>query len=355
MKLFRLIVIPLVGWCCVAPLDRSALAGAKDGRLDIYFIDVEGGAATLIVSPRDESVLIDSGYPDNGGRDLNRILHVLRDVAGLDHLDHACVSHWHLDHYGNHAALASQIEVRQFWDRGIPDALQEDKDYHQRIGLYRAAAQDKSRAVHAGDTFELPGDPLPVKVQVVTASREVIPNTGPANPFAGRNETLDDDPSDNAASVSTLWSFGDFRFLTCGDLTWNIEGQLVTPNNPLGQIDLFMVTHHGLPVSNNPALVLAIDPVVAVMCNGPTKGGHAQTQATLREVKSLQALYQLHRNVQLADDQQTPAEYIANSEPTVNCSGVWVKASVAADGKSYTLQIGPDGRRREFSCRTASR
>jgi hypothetical protein len=137
-------------------------------------------------------------------------------------------------------------------------------------------------------------------------------------------------------------------------LTWNVEGQLVTPNNPLGQVDLFMVTHHGLPVSNNPALVLAVDPVVAVMCNGPKKGGHPQTQATLREVKSLQALYQLHRNVDLSDDEQTTAEYIANSEPTANCAGVWVKASVAADGNSYTLQIGPEGTKREFHCRKSS-
>src|SRR5690606_28665931 len=100
--------------------------------------------------------------------------------------------------------------------------------------------------------------------------------------------------------------------------------------------DLFMVTHHGLQVSNNPALVLAIDPVVAVMCNGPTKGGHPQTLATLNEGKSLQTLYQLHRNIKLAADEQSPAEFIANSSDTADCKGVWVKASVAPDGNSYT-------------------
>jgi beta-lactamase superfamily II metal-dependent hydrolase len=349
--LFRLLSIV---FCGLGLFSTAGWAGARDHRLDLYFIDVEGGAATLIVTPEDESILIDSGYPDNGGRDLNRILHVLRDVAGLDHLDHAGVSHWHLDHYGNHAALASQIEVKHFWDRGIPDSLQEDKNYSERIALYRAATQNQSKAVKAGEEFEFDCRPLPVHVKVVTASREVIANDGPPNPFADRHTPQDEDPSDNAASVSTLWSFGDFRFLTCGDLTWNVEGRLVTPNNPLGQVDLFMVTHHGLPVSNNPALVLAIDPVVAVMCNGPTKGGHTQTQATLREVKSLQALYQLHRNVQLGDAEQTPAELIANSEPTVNCSGVWVKASVAPDGRSYTVQIGPEGTAREFRCRKAA-
>jgi beta-lactamase superfamily II metal-dependent hydrolase len=344
-------LLPILLGLFAAGLSTRAEAGAADGRLDLYFIDVEGGAATLIVTPDGESVLIDSGYPDNGGRDLNRILHVLRDVAGLERIDHAVVTHWHLDHYGNHAALAGQVEIGRFWDRGIPDSLQEDKNFPERIALYRAATQNESTAVEAGQEFEFPCEPLPVKIQIVTASREVIPNVGPANPVAARHQPQEDDPSDNAASVSTLWSFGDFRFLCCGDLTWNVEAKLVTPNNPLGQVDLFMVTHHGLPSSNNPALVLAIDPVVAVMCNGPTKGGHAQTLATLKEVRSLKALYQLHRNVNLPDAEQSPAEFIANSEPTVNCSGVWVKASVAPDGRSFTMQIGPDGRKREFACR----
>lgn len=325
--------------------------GQADQRLDLYFIDVEGGAATLIVTPAGDSVLIDSGYPDNNGRDLNRILNVVRDVAKLDHLDYAAVTHWHRDHYGNHAALAAQIPIRHFYDRGIPDALQEDPEFETRIADYRRATQNRSHTLRAGDYFELDSPQTPLSVQIVTAGRDVIANTGAPNPFADRNEPQPDDPTDNAASLSFLWRFGDFKFLCCGDLTWNVEGKLVTPKNPLGTVDLFMVTHHGLPVSNNPALVLAIDPVVAVMCNGPTKGGDPQTIKTLRSVKSLKALYQLHRNVALSDEDQTPAEFIANTEPTERCRGVWVLASVAPDGKSYTVQIGPAGERRTFQSR----
>ena len=101
----------------------------------------------------------------------------------------------------------------------------------------------------------------------------MIPNDGEPNPFADRHEPQPEDPSDNAASLAVMLQFGEFKFLCCGDLTWNVEAELVAPNNPLGQVDLYMVTHHGLPSSNNPALVLAVDPSVAVMCNGPTKGG----------------------------------------------------------------------------------
>jgi competence protein ComEC len=335
----------------LAIASTSAVAGPSDGRFDLYFIDVEGGASTLLVSPDGHSILIDSGYPGNKNRDLDRILHVVRDVAKLDHIDHAVVSHWHLDHYGNHAALAAHIPIRNFWDRGIPDDLQEDKQFLDRITAYKAAAQNASKRLKVGDEFTFPGAGTPLSVKVVTGSREVLPNSGEPNPHAAANKPDPEDKSDNAASLSTLWTFGDFRFLTCGDLTWNVEAQLVTPNNPIGQIDLFMVTHHGLDVSNNPTLVHAIDPVVTVMCNGPEKGGAERTLKTLAGVKSLQASYQLHRNVKLPPEMQARASRIANTEPTVNCAGRWVKASVAPDGKSYTVQIAEDGPKETFQTR----
>lgn len=347
----RLLTLVMLTTITIIQCPTAVLADERDGRLDIYFIDVEGGAANLIVTPANESILIDSGYPDNNGRDRDRILDVVRNVAALERIDHAVVSHWHLDHYGNHASLAAEITIGQFWDRGIPDALQEDKDFETRIADYRSASQNESNTLRAGDSFLLDSNGTPLRVKVMTASREVVTNSGPPNPHASKHEPQPEDTSDNAASVSLLFTFGDFKYLTCGDLTWNVEAELVTPNNPLGTVDLFMVTHHGLPTSNNPALVHAIDPTIAVMCNGPTKGGHEQTIATLKGVKSLQQWYQLHRNVNLDDTAQAPAEFIANCEPTVNCEGIWVKASVAPDAKSYTVQIGEEGKVRTYVTR----
>ncbi len=329
-----------------------AKADSTDGCLDLYFIDVEGGAATLIVTPAGESVLIDSGYPDNHGRDLDRIIHVAKDLAHLKRIDHAVVSHWHLDHYGNHAALAAKFGIGTFWDRGIPDELNEDPSYPERIASYRAASQNSSKALHVGDTLPLMSRKTPLTVRVLTSGREVVSDEGDVNPFADLHKAQPDDPSDNSASLSLLFSFGKFRFLTCGDLTWNTEAKLVTPRNPVGRIDLFMVTHHGLPVSNNPAMVLAIDPVVAIMCNGPKKGGAEQTMATLREIKSLKDWFQLHRNVELDEAKQAPAEFIANSQQTADCKGEWILTKVAADGSSYTVQIGPKGKQHEYKTRT---
>jgi competence protein ComEC len=333
-------------WCLMACWLGLACSGTlsadeKNGRLDIYFIDVEGGAATLFVTPSGETMLVDSGYPDNNGRDRDRILKVLKETAGKQQIDHAAVSHWHLDHFGNHAALAASVPIKTFWDRGIPEKLSEDGGFEARVAPYRAASQNQSKKLVPGDFLMLKSGETPLKVKVVTASGDVIPNTGEPNPFAAQNKPQPEDTSDNAKSLSFLMSFGKFTFLCCGDLTWNVEAKLVTPNNPLGQVEMFMVTHHGLNASNNPVLVNAIQPHVTVMCNGPKKGGNIETLKTLRGLKSLEAAFQLHRNVDLGPEDQTPAEFIANTEPSSECKGRFIKASIAPGGSSYTVQIMP--------------
>ena len=341
----RTAVTVLVTIAMMMPVFTASLSTADTGdHLEIYFIDVEGGACTLLVSPAGESLLIDSGYPDNNGRDLNRILDVVRDVAGLRQIDHAAVTHWHGDHYGNHAALSTQIRIKNFWDRGIPEELAEDDQFATRVADYRSASQNNSKTLKAGDILPLKSGTTPYSIQILTASREVIPNTGEPNPYVSLHKPQPVDNTDNAASLSFLVTFGHFRFLCCGDLTWNIEAKLMIPNNPIGQVDMFMVTHHGLPSSNNPVLVRAIDPRVAVMCNGPTKGGAESVIRTLRECESLKALYQIHRNVKLDPQLQTPLTFIANTGPTQGCAGVWVKARVGQGGESYTVQIGAEDR-----------
>ncbi len=108
----------------------NVLCGADSpGRpLDIYFIDVMGGAATLVVTPEGESLLIDSGWPGLNDRDPARIEHVLKRVAGREGLDHLATTHWHVDHYGGVAGLARRVRIGKFWDRGLPDPDAPDGD-----------------------------------------------------------------------------------------------------------------------------------------------------------------------------------------------------------------------------------
>src|SRR5262249_6348317 len=151
----------------------------------------------------------------------DRILNVVQQVAGLNRIDHILVSHWHLDHYGNHAALAAKIKIGQFWDRGIPDALSEDPSFAERAAAYRAACQNQSKTLKVGDLLPLKSATTPLEMKIVTASGEVLPNSGEPNPYAYLDQRQADDPTDNAKSVSSLLTFGKFHFLTCGDLTWN--------------------------------------------------------------------------------------------------------------------------------------
>ncbi|MBI3465521.1 MAG: MBL fold metallo-hydrolase [Planctomycetes bacterium] len=335
---------------------RSAWAGADNGTLDLYFIDVEGGAATLLVTPQGESVLIDSGYPGNDDRDAKRIHRVATQVADLKRIDHYVTTHWHLDHYGGIAALSKMMPVGDFWDRGIPDKLAEDAEFPKRIALYRETSKGRSKTLKAGDTLPLKtsGDAKrpSVKLQVVVASGEVInprSQQGLPNPECKQHQPKDPDPTDNAQSLGFLLSFGDFQFLDLGDLTWNVEHKLVCPVNRLGRVDLLMVTHHGLNLSNNPVVAHTVQPRVAVICNGPHKGAHPDVVADLRAVSSLEAVYQLHRNLDSGPEQNTAREFIANMEE--KCEGQFVRASVDPAGKSYTLRIGVDGMPREYESR----
>ncbi len=170
---------------CVALTATPIQANGTDGRLDIYFIDVEGGASTLFVTPSGESLLVDSGSHNNDGRDRDRVLKVARQVADLKRIDHAVVTHWHEDHYGNHADLSTQIKIGTFWDRGIPDALpRDDPKFEEHIAPYRLATQNRSKTLRVGDSLPLKSGATPLTVKVLTGSHEVVPNVGPPNPFA---------------------------------------------------------------------------------------------------------------------------------------------------------------------------
>ena len=147
-----------------------------------------------------------------------------------------------------------------------------------------------------------------------------------------------DDPSDNARSVVFVLRYGAFDFLDSGDLTWNIEEKLAVPMNVLGQIDLYQSTHHGLDVSNNPVVVKSIEPTVAVITNGATKGCMPEMVATIRSTDSIVGIYQLHRNERKGEEKNNvPDEFIAN--PKKECDGNYIKCVVEADAKAYTVSV----------------
>ena len=323
--------------------------------LDIHFVDTEGGAATLLVTPAGESVLIDCGNP--GGRDADRIHRTAR-AAGLEAIDHLVITHWHVDHYGGVARLSELMPIHHFYDHGIPDKLMEDpQNFPLLIQAYKKASKGQSKTLRPGDLLELkqtPGSPA-LRLYCLCGSAEVVPDKpgAPENTVARSHRPQAEDKTDNARSLGFLLSYGDFRFLDLGDLTWNIEYKLVHPSDKIGLVDVYQSTHHGLDISNNPVVINTVRPRVAVFNNGPRKGGLPSVVATLRRSPDIQAIYQMHRNLLAGAQENTEPENIANVEDK-NCEGAGIRLSAAPDSKSYTVTVGSHGKPRRFETRKAN-
>lgn len=295
--------------------------------LRIYFIDAEGGQATLIVSPEKQSVLIDTGFA--GGRDADRIVEATR-AAGIKQIDYVVITHYHADHVGGVASLLQRINAGIFVDHG---ENQEDSDASRKnYADYVAAIKHNARVVLR------PGQGVPLKgivLQVVAAAGEHItdplPGTGEANIYCALEKPAPDDSSENSRSLGVLITYGKFRFLDLGDLTKKRELDLVCPNNLIGRVDLYLATHHGGHPDNPGALVWALHPGVVVINNGPHKGGRAEAWQSLHDSPGLADLWQLHYAIDSDKEHNVAEDLIANIDE--KSDGHYLEVEAESDGK----------------------
>ena len=322
---------------------------AERRTLDFYFIDSEGGAATLIVTPAAESVLIDAGWPDTNGRDAKRIQQAMQQ-AGITEIDHLVATHYHQDHYGGIPDLSRLVTVERFYDHGKMTVMTEDPKFAERYGAYQAAANKQTTTLRPGDTIQLKTAKGTKQIELlcVAADARVINDKKlGANPECG-STTPQEDSTENGRSVGLLLRWGEFEFLNLADLTFNISQRLMCPVNQVGEIDLYQVTHHGGNVNNNPVLLRSLRPSVSVMINGPHKGGHPDTIAWLRKAPGFRALYQLHRNVETAADQNTSTEFIANLNEQPDAAHS-ITVSVDTAKRTFTVTNGRTQERKSFT------
>ncbi|HYL35580.1 MAG TPA: MBL fold metallo-hydrolase [Bryobacteraceae bacterium] len=358
----------LVGVLSAAGQDRAP--AQRERSLDIYFIDVEGGQATLLISPSGESLLVDAGNP--GARDADRIAATAKD-AGLTRIDYLLITHYDADHVGGAKDVADRIPVRNFVDHGprLPgEGVVPSPNYQaavQRLDASYAEARDRGRHI-----VVQPGDKVPIQgldVQIVTAQgamlRNPLPGAGAPNPLCSEFAAHPEDKTENLRSVGMVVSLGRFRMLDLGDLTWNRERDLVCPSNRLGTVDVYLTTHHGLALSGPPVIVHALRPRVAIINNGPRKGNSHETWSTLKSSAGLEDIWQLHYSVARppnpafqeasangGPDMNAPEQFVANLDETAaHMPAYALKLSARPDG-SFALTNLRNGFAKEYKARS---
>lgn len=330
--------------CALGMNSLSAAAAPSPKSLQIYFIDAEGGQATLVVTPWGQSLLIDTGWPGYEGRDADRI-QAAAHQAGIQQIDYVLITHYHRDHVGGVPQLVDGMKVSTFIDHGpnLEDSEVTRADY---------AAYQKAIAGH-GHVVVKPDWGLPMKgieVRVLSAAGELITKplsgAGEANSFCKGQPAEAVDATENARSAGVLITFGKFRFLDLGDLTKKKELELACPNNLIGTVDLFLVTHHGADLSNPKPLVWALHPRVAVIDNGPRKGSSPAAWQIVRDSPGLEDLWQLHYAAESDKDHNVAEDRIANVKE--NCEGKYIKVTADADG-AFTVTNARTGVSKTYS------
>jgi competence protein ComEC len=304
----------------------ALLPAAKN--LEVYAIDVEGGQATLVVSPAGESMLVDTGWGGHNKRDAERIAAAAK-AAGVKKIDYLVITHYHTDHVGGIGQLAEKLPIRNFVDHG--PSVENDKAAQVLFNEY-AAFREKGTHIEVK-----PGDTIPIKgldVKVLSAAGKVIggplPGAGQPNPDCANFVAREEDKSENAQSVGILISYGNFKMIDMGDLTWNKEKELVCPANKVGKVDLYLVSHHGMDMSGSPAWVRALNPKVALMDNGAKKGGSEEAWQAIHEAPGTPDIWQVHFAVSGGKDHNSADPFIANVDEI--CEGKWIRVDAQKDG-----------------------
>jgi competence protein ComEC len=295
----------------VAASPERAAAQAR-ATLDVYTVDVEGGNATLFVTPSGESLLIDTGNlgPEASVRDASRILDAAKD-AGLAQIDNLIITHWHGDHFGGLTELAKRIPIKHFIDHGPNQQPGPAADEFLSKVYPPLIANAKHTAVKPGDKIAVAGLDVLVLASAGETIKAALPGAGGPNPYCAGFQPGQSNVED-MASIGVHVTFGKFRTIHLGDLPKAKEFALTCPNNLIGTVDVLLGLHHGQASSNSPVLVHALRPRVGIMNNGTRKGGEPDTMLSVHTSPGFEDLWQMHFSLLSGQEYTVPGMFIAN-------------------------------------------
>jgi beta-lactamase superfamily II metal-dependent hydrolase len=312
--------------------------------LEIYVVDPEGGKEALWVTPAGQAILIDTGSP--GGRDTDRIMEAI-NAAGVKKIDIMLSTHYHVDHVGGLQELVKRIPIDHFYDHG--ETIETGVDGRQKEQVPGFWAWYVPYVSKVPRTVLKPGDRIPVTGldwRIVTSAGQVLktplPGAGKPNPLCAGTErrTVTLDPEDGQ-SVGSVITYGKWRALDFGDMTWDIEHDLMCPNNPLGTVDVYFVSDHGINDNSTPEFVHAIKPRVAIMQNSARKGNAVDVLKVIRSSPGLEDIWQLHWGNAAGAEWNSAGVYIANGTDPAEVAAALTAPPPAPRGGGAGRAAGP--------------
>ena len=273
-------------------------------------------------------------------------------------------------------ALAEKLPILNFVDHGrnIRETQSAEMQARDSGGrgidkLFLAYAEARKKGRHI---VVKPGDRIPLdeaELRIVTSAGKVLleplPGAGAPNPACAITAPRTDDGTEDGQSVGRVIIYGKFRFADFGDLTWNKSLRLFCPNNMVGRVDAYVITHHGLShdlaafgawewgvSSAPPAEVLGLSPRVALLSAGEDFVGRVSTAEAwqrTRRAPGLEDIWQNHYVAEGGPENNAPEPFIANMS-MVDDRGYFIKLSARADG-SFTVTNSRNGFTKSYAAR----
>lgn len=298
-------------------LALAAPAMAKDTALQMVPVDVEGGGGTLFVTPDGKSLLIDTGNPEQsrltGDHPSSERIVKAAAALGVKKIDYLIITHYHSDHIGGLEGLLKRIPIGTIIDHGPnrettastrPGAPQIDPKnpppnstaaaYIKYLGLIKGHKHVEAKA---GDVFHIGKMTVTIVMADGKPIAKPLPGAGEDNTAcAGMEPMAANGGEENARSTASVISYGKVRIAAFGDLTWDREKDLFCPVDRVGKVDVYLASHHSIQFSGSPAMLNALQPIVAIAGNGLRKGDNPERIKTIEQSPRIQGLWRLHES-----------------------------------------------------------